>query len=176
MSRGPRITRKAENIITEQALENRHLSRGEVVKQIKEKLKEKGEYPIADETLAKKVSWVRNHKPSLLDSGWSIGSLAKDPIPAGALPVVLRMHSESQLTIRQALWVARLCELFCWGGNIHMDTLRRYAIMYAYRDIVSDLLGRTHDTPEEDEFMIDELRYVGFLPKLGIREGITLIE
>lgn len=113
----------------------------EVIRQLPDSLKVWGgpNWPgrdVIQDRLRKKIRPNLENRPTeskRLDTPWSIGALAQYPIPPEALPVVLRafyaerstdsktdeyfriryeLGHESYLTIRQALWIARLSPLF----------------------------------------------------------------
>ncbi len=89
-------------------------------------------------------------KEKELDQSWSIVTLSKHEIPPSALPAVIRVWKcslslEHPLTIRQALWVARLHSMF-------EDTYYLYVFSatYAGVELTQKALGHSLDSFQID--------------------------
>jgi len=99
-------------------------SRSAVARAIRCKLKEQRKMVPSQATVEKKISEYRKREPDDKESPWSVFDIAnpKYTIPSEALPTVLKMWAyervtfRRQLTIRQALWVARLYSVFREAG------------------------------------------------------------
>lgn len=98
-----------------------------------------GSLPMTERTIRNHISELRPPNPTELDEPWSLGALVKYPIPPEALPAVMEIYHDrlkyaeswepdkpselgeillrkflgkpSVLTIRQALWIGRLCRI-----------------------------------------------------------------
>ena len=139
MSKGPRIKPWVKSYIRVEALKNRAEPRDSVAQKIEDYLADKEAVPSRD-TLNKKISEVRNSKDPL-DRPWSRISLAKHEyhIPADALPTVMKIWARSikqnrPLTIRQALWVARLRYVFNEKSKDWLGSLLDAAVASAYHE------------------------------------------
>ncbi len=110
-----------------------------------------GEIVPAEETLEKLISWARNHPDSPLDEPWSLGCLAEVEIPPEALLAIMQImrkrlpHAELDLTIREAMWIARLHKLFD-----DLELLDKWASAYAARERVCWILEWPHETSSLD--------------------------
>lgn len=128
MPKGPKIADEVHQVIATKVLENPTMKREEIVHEIKKVLDARGGHVPERNTLLKQISFYRHHSPVSLDVPWSVGSLAQHPIPPEALPVVLQAYvledtwgtptatsygvRRGTLTVREALWVARIYQLF----------------------------------------------------------------
>jgi len=104
----------------------------------------------------------------MLDSSWSLGSLAEYPIPPEALPMVMsfykkRLAEDDVLTTREALWTARLYKLID-----PPDLVWDWAFVYATDEWASEITDTPFDTTKLDLEMInnpdyarEELRGIG---------------
>lgn len=99
-------------------------SRSAVARAIRRELKEQRKMVPSQATVEKKISEYRKREPDDKESPWSVFDIAnpKYTIPSEALPTVLRAWAYERvtywhpLTIRQALWVARLYSVFREAG------------------------------------------------------------
>lgn len=99
------------------------------------------------EVLERKISKVRAHETLPVDKPWSVESMVMYPIPAEALPLVLRAWVYAReklnisLTIRQAQWIARL-----YAAIKDIPALVEQALSYASFELIGELLGRGYGT------------------------------
>ena len=162
MSRGPRISNTVRRVIAEEALKDRSYPRAAVAAKLQDIIERMGEVVPQEETLVKMISHARKHEPSPLDAPWSLGTLPDYPIPAAALPTVLQVHEMQRitreypppeirpyLTIRQALWIARLHPLF-------VDTTRclSHALSYAAAERACEVSGTPFDSTSLDRMIV----------------------
>ena len=165
-----------KKIIYQEALGNRWVNRNVLAKRLFESL----DKPPHEETIIKIISEARNHAPVELDRPWSIGCLVNHHIDPAALPIVLAVYykhpvqqtdnqsdvSGSQiaesntkpLSIREILWVARLCNLIDLIG-IHF--LERYAIAFALEQKINELLDVEPSSTKLDLMLLDDMGRVG---------------
>lgn len=168
----------------------------EVIRQLPDKLKVWGgsNWPgrdVIQDRLRKKIRPNLEKRPpevKRLDTPWSIGTLAQYPIPPEALSAVLRAFyaerrtdsatdeyfrigyefgNETYLTIRQALWIARLSPLFKYPTfvvsaspeediaqyarfNLVTAKLVHWAHMYALEERMTEIMGKPLDTSHLD--------------------------
>lgn len=151
------ISRKTDTTITLRALIGR--SEGKtidmIVTDIEKELANSLIRSIPDkETIRRKVSEIfRRDEP--LDCPWSSVSLADYPISPELLPTVITVWAKAIeegriLTIRQALWVARLCYVF---KNKSTDILWEAACTASFRE-KSINLGK-YGYPTKREHILD---------------------
>jgi len=119
VSKGPRLKPWVKWYIRTEADSSHDEPRDSVAERVEQYLADKGPVPSRD-TINKLISEVRN-RPDPEDRPWSVLDIAEYPIPPEALPVVLTVHFNEKrngrsLTIRQALWVARLYSVFYVEG------------------------------------------------------------
>ena len=165
MSQGPKISNKVKRIIYEEALRDRSYPRTAVAAKLADIIEKMGEPVPKLETLEKMISHARNHAPSPLDAPWSLGSLVEYPIAAEDLPRVLQVFVQQEvvnkhrppeiqhpLTIRQALWAARLSPLI---EDVTMIFI--HAQIYASRDRACEVSGSPFDTTDLDAGIIRTL-------------------
>ena len=99
------------------------------------------------EVLERKISKVRAHETLPVDKPWSVESMVMYPIPAEALPLVLRAWVYAReklnisLTIRQAQWIARL-----YAAIKDIPALVEQALSYASFELIGELLGKSYGT------------------------------
>lgn len=95
----------------------------------------------------RKNNEARPRESKELDEPWTVPSLAKCPIPAEALPSVLRawVYAREQLniplTIRQAQWTARL-----YAAIKDIPTMVKEALSYARFELIGELLGSGYES------------------------------
>ena len=153
----PGIKPIIKRLIYAKALENRDIPRLALAVELKNLIEEMYEVPPTEETMIKLISKARNHPASPLDEPWSPGSLAKYEMSPEALPAVMWVYEkhlreeEQPLTIRQAMWIARLYKVV--DVSNHLEDL---AILYANREHFGELLGNPTSIidPELDSLLI----------------------
>lgn len=112
--RGPRISQTMRRLISKAALEDPKKDRTLLAIELREKLPGR---PPSEETLVKMISHARNNSVGDQDKLWSLVSLVEYSIPPEAVPYVLKVwaraiEKDEPITIREALWVARLHSIF----------------------------------------------------------------
>ena len=115
----PKIKSVVKRTIYSHALKYKNTPRLALAVEIQHLLEEMGEIVPSEETIIKLISQARNNPDSPIDETWSLGSILEYPIPADALPMVMSIYErrlmqgdgDEYLTIREALWVARLYKL-----------------------------------------------------------------
>lgn len=112
--RGPKISQTLRRTIRKAALEDPKKDRTLLAIELREKLPGR---PPSEETLVKMISEARNNSIDDRDKVWSLVSLPQYPMPPEAIPYVLRVwawaiEKDDPITIREALWVARLYSIF----------------------------------------------------------------
>lgn len=113
------------------------------------------------------LSSVRNKlktKPSATnpegkDKPWSMASLDDYPIPPEAMPVVMSFYKKhlakgSVLTIREALWAARLFKIVD-----PLDLVFDWAFLYAIDEIITEETGKPFGGRERDLELINNPQY-----------------
>jgi hypothetical protein len=108
------------------------------------------------ENLMKMISSARNHH-SALDEPWSLSCLARKEyhIPPEALPTVVsfykqRLTENDVLTIREALWAARLFKIVD-----PPDLVFDWAFLYAIDEMIAEESGKPFESRERDLEMIN---------------------
>ena len=110
----------------------------------------------------------RSAESKALDKPWSVLNIAKHPIPPKILPVVLEawgreLLRDDPLTVREALWVARLYyvlkdhqevtsvlhDLETLTPSDDISVLTWSAKCYATDEIIYDIVGKQPDKPED---------------------------
>ncbi|MAH39126.1 MAG: hypothetical protein CL873_01110 [Dehalococcoidales bacterium] len=146
--RGPKVPSIVKNIIGEIYVKDRQQTAKEIMAEVHKWLKEHGGpqrpgWPGLS-YIQKVLTKFRDPKSKLSpdpeDRPWSRISLAQYPIPPAALPVVLQVWAHSlrkdkPLTIRQALWVARLNCIF----KDNIDMLWVASVTSSYHEKVLNL-------------------------------------
>ncbi len=115
----PKIRPVVKKTIYSHALKNKNTPRQALAVELRHLIEEMGELVPSEETIIKLISQARNNPDSPIDAGWSLGALSEYPIPTDALPMVMSIwerritqdDTDEYLTIREALWVARLYKL-----------------------------------------------------------------
>ncbi len=143
--RGPNIPDAWKTYIIHQAIKEsykpRMLLSDEILEQMMQSRDVRDKLP-ERESIAKIISRTRKHPKSPLDEPWHVVTLADYDMPAEALPALLLIWGKSQeepdepLTIREAMWVARLYRLI---NNI--EFLYVYAKHYALEEEVAEIEG-----------------------------------
>jgi|TARA_Y100000310_G_scaffold36202_1_gene34103 hypothetical protein len=115
----PKIKPNVKRTIYAKALKEKKTPRLALAVELKHLIEEMGEIPPSEETMIKLISQARNSPASPIDTDWSLASLPEYPISADALPTVMSIYARrilqgdgnEYLTIREALWIARLYKL-----------------------------------------------------------------
>lgn len=118
MTRGPKITKEVRRLIISEAIhESRNMPRRALAVRLQDLIEKMGEISPSEDTLVRMISAARNHPPSELDQPWSIGACTRYNVPPESIPVLLNVQQlrvnipklkEYNLTVREALWFARL--------------------------------------------------------------------
>jgi hypothetical protein len=114
--RGPTISQKVRREVRKRALERPRGPRGALAVELQDLIQRWGEPVPSQETLEKIISEIRNSDDDQ-DRLWSLVSLPSYPVPPEAIPYVLKawaraIEKDNPITIREALWVARLYAIF----------------------------------------------------------------
>ncbi len=114
--RGPKISQKVRREVRKRALERPRGPRGALAVELQTLIRRWGEPVPSRETLEKIISEIRNSDDDQ-DRPWSLVSLPLYPVLPEAVPYVLRVwaraiEKDNPITIREALWVARLYSIF----------------------------------------------------------------
>ena len=163
LSRGLWISRPVKYTIAREAFVDRLEPRTVVAVRLEGIIREMGVAVPDRGTLEKEISKARG-RPSPLDNPWSLADLVYNPIPPQALLAVLGAYEavrissgqiDRRLTIRQALWVARLHALF----PADLVLVLRFAEEYAATERIYEAVGgQRFETSSEDADLIDALR------------------
>jgi hypothetical protein len=166
MAKNPLITSEVKRVITKIYFEHPDWRAKEIRDEVETQLHEqnlhfKPGWPGLS-AVQKELTTIRkreSERPSELDEldkPWSVGSLNKHPIPPESLPAVMRVYyaerldqrtfeylkkAQNLLTIRQALWIARL-------ATVYKDpvTLVYIARFYAMDERVAEVQGKSLET------------------------------
>jgi hypothetical protein len=150
MGRHP-IKPSIKKLIFEKALKDKHTPREALAVELKKLIEEMYETPPSHETMIKLISKARNKPESPLDKPWSTATLDKYPIPAEALPTILKLwvwiaeNVGDKFTIREALWASRLYTVI---GNI--VELQCEVRLRALSEIMSEITGISPDRQMDD--------------------------
>lgn len=116
--RGPKISSEVRRLIISEAIhDSKNMPRRALAVRLQDLIEKMGDVSPTEDTLAKMISEARNQQPSELDEPWSIGACAQYDIPAGIVPVLMKIEKLrasqnkdgfGEITIREAQWVARL--------------------------------------------------------------------
>jgi hypothetical protein len=136
MAKGPRITPSVRNKIASIFLKDRSLIAKEVLEELRKSL---GEQAPGLSAVQKELTRIRRNPnvSSELDKTWEIGAIGKYGVPAEIVPTIIELlrnrnnkgeiGGRSFVTIRQALWIARLAPLM---DSIKEDILALYSSDY----------------------------------------------
>jgi len=172
MSHGFWLQDDVKSLIREIYLSNRHISASKAREELLERMRsderrldEKygSDYPKVGtvSNYLKKLrdrDAARSEESKAIDKPWSVGSLAKHPIPADVLPLVLSVYTRTAiegdyLTIREALWISRIYKAL---EVCHRNQLARLADPRKTRD--TQLGIQLGDIPENyQEVQFEEL-------------------
>ena len=124
--RGPTISQIVRREVRKRALERPRGPRGALAVELQTLIRRWGEPVPSRETLEKIISEMRNSDDDQ-DRPWSLVSISLYPMPSEAIPYVLKVwgraiEKDNPITIREALWVARLYSIFEANaiGNLEM--------------------------------------------------------
>ena len=117
------------------------------------------EQPPELSTLEKRISYYRSIPKVPFDELWSLGSLARHPIPPDAMPIVMSIYKKTlagndELTIRQAQWIARLYKILD-----HPELVWDWAWAYAMDEWLSEITNNPFDTTNLDLEMVRNPQY-----------------
>lgn len=171
MAKGAHLTPEVKKLIAQIYLEHPDYGPTKIREELLKRMKETGvdqyfgpDWPSVS-AVGKVVTEIRKRDDARLpelkriDSPWSLSSLAEYNIPPEALPVVMsfykkRLAEDDVLTIREALWAARLCKIIDAP-----DLVWDWAFLYATDEMVSEILGKPFDSRELDLEMIRNPQY-----------------
>jgi len=151
--------------IEARAVEHPYIQRKELAKKLQNELEEMGYDMPKLEVLERMISKHRNDPINPKDKPFCLcpGALVKYPIHPEALPMVLRVwakcleeekpdkdgfSSKMTFTIRDALWVARLSELYSLFND--PEAIWSYAFRYSVRERAYEAIGEAIDTTDLD--------------------------
>lgn len=138
----------------------------ELIGEIKEKFPT--EIPPVSDTVIKKISEARNKEVDALDTPWHMGTLEEYPLPAGAIARVLEVQNlqlqyefvlkdfnggvpfQVPLTIRQAKWISRLCEI---NGLKDAKVLFLASLVYWIEEVICEIARTPFDTSQLDRIV-----------------------
>ena len=163
MAKGPILTNEVKRLIAEVDDEHPEWMAKEVKYEVQARLRRIGHqakpgWPgiTAVQIELKKIRDERGKGPLPIDGPWSIGKLAEDDIPAGAVSKVLEIQSIrtklEPLTIREARWIGRLHTV-----TDEIMELAVWATMYADRDKLCDIANLEKDTSDLDSTVQSKL-------------------
>ncbi len=163
MPKGPRITAEVIRFIAEENDKHPEWVAKEVKNEVQARLRRLGHQAKPDwpgittvQIELKKILAERKKGPLPIDGPWSIGRLAEDNIPAGAVSKILEIQSiranHEPLTIREAVWIGRLHTV-----TDEIMELAVWAAMYADRDRLCDIANLEKDTSDLDSTVQSKL-------------------
>jgi len=163
LPKGPRITAEVKRFIAEVNDEHPEWVAKEVKNEVQSRLEyighqAKPDWPgiTAIQIELKNIRAKREKGPLPIDGPWSIGRLAEDNIPAGAVSKVLEIQliraKHEPLTIREAVWIGRLHTV-----TDEIMELAIWAAMYADREKVCDIANLEKDTSDLDSTVQSKL-------------------
>ena len=154
MAKGDIITTEVKETIVDVYLSHPDWLAKEVMNEVHRRLgrkKSKGYTWPGLVSIRKKLAEIRK-EPSNIEEPWSIATLPKTPeISSDVLPNVLnawvyaREQLKAEFTVREAKWAARLCYVIK-----DIDVLTSTAILYARRELITEITGDFSDSFEED--------------------------
>jgi len=111
------ITLTIKRLIISEALKKPPKPRRALAIELMDKIERMGEVVPTEETIERLISEARNHEPNPLDEPWRMLDIVKYPISPDTLPIVLEVWGDqvvlqAQISIREALWIARLYHIF----------------------------------------------------------------
>lgn len=110
---------------------------------------------VRGKAFSKGKSGKTKHNPEGKDKPWCIATLDDYPIPPEAIPVVMsfykkRLAKDDVLTIREALWTARLYKIVD-----PLDLVFDWAFLYATDEMIADETGKPFGGRERDLELIN---------------------
>jgi len=159
--------------IEARVVEHPYIQRKELAKKLQNELEEMG-YDMPElEVLERMISKHRNDPIDPKDKPFCLcpGALVKYPIHPEALPMVLRVwakcleeekpdkdgfSSKMTFTIRDALWVARLSELYSLFND--PEAIWSYAFRYSVRERAYEAIGEAIDTTDLDAELLKNFK------------------
>ena len=167
MAKGPIITPEVENLIVFIHEKHRRWTANMVCNEARSTLRKKNprlpkDWPSLS-TVQKILARVRKEvgRVDPKDGVWSLGSLLEYPMSPEALPAVMEAYSDldiwssadwpnpGYLTVREALWLARLYKLIEDPG-----LLLEWAYQYAMAERYSEITGRALNTTPLDYLFV----------------------
>ena len=159
--------------IEARAVEHPYIQRKELAKKLQNELEEMGYDMPKLEVLERMISKHRNDPIDPKDKPFCLcpGALVKYPIHPEALPMVLRVwakcleeekpdkdgfSSKMTFTIRDALWVARLSELYSLFND--PEAIWSYAFRYSVRERACEAIGEAIDTTDLDAELLKNFK------------------
>jgi hypothetical protein len=144
-------------LITELKKERPDLTDEEIKKNVEEK-----RLP-GTSSIQKEITKLERIMPAP-DPTWSLGDLVQHPLPADAIPIVLKISTERKasqgsmlpLTTRQARWIGRLYTvvkppLFKFDNDIWY-----WAVLYAQEEWLSEIAKEPFDTMILDSILVSD--------------------
>ena len=161
--------------IEARAVEHPYIQRKELAKKLQNELEEMGYDMPKLEVLERMISKHRNDPIDPKDKPFCLcpGALVKYPIHPEALPMVLRVwakcleeekpdkdgfSSKMTFTIRDALWVARLSELYSLFND--PEAIWSYAFRYSVRERAYEAIGEAIDTTDLDAELLKNFKTI----------------
>lgn len=141
-----------KDLITLRALQDAGKDRNTLAEELLIEIKSKfpKEIPPVIETIVKKVSEARNPEKDPLGDQWHLGAMSKHPVPSETIPFILKIQKNTQISIRQAIWISRLCKIIT-----NLELLEDISFQYAFHERVSEISGTHFDTSDYDSLLLD---------------------
>lgn len=141
-----------KDLITLRALQDTGKDRNTLAEQLLVEIKSKfpKEIPPVIETIIKKISEARNPEKDPLGEQWHLGAMSKYPISSETIPFILKIRKDTQISIRQAIWISRLCKVIT-----NLEILEEISFQYALHERVSEISGTHFDTTDYDSLLLD---------------------
>lgn len=156
----PPIDPYIKAVIRRVACVDRQAPRKDVASKVREELSAMGVPAPTPLTLMNEISRARKFQTEPIDEPWSVGSIVQHPIPAEVLPVVLEVQLRFPcLSIREAMWVARLSTLVDKLSkdpqSEKRDSLFVWAVIYAAEEQVCNVANLPFDTRILDRVLVN---------------------
>ena len=173
--RGPKISREVRQLIISQAIhDSKTMPRRALAVRLQELIERMGEVSPTEDTLARMISEARNKQPSELEKPWSIGACAQYNIPPEIIPILIKIQklkavedeegSLGEITIREAKWIAQLCQAaepliskLAVGDDRRLLLLLFIANSYVQRERVSEQINEQYPNTSD----LDMLYFAG---------------
>ena len=163
MAKAPYLTQRVKDLIAEIYLHEPRIKSNQAREMLLTRMKAEGldqnfepGYPgLSSVTkqlkLCRERDEARTSRSKGQDGPWSLASLVEYPIPSEAIPAVMASYEKTlpdlmvssfskPLTIREALWVARLQRV------VSQELLLDWAFLYALEERLSGIAGQDFDT------------------------------